>query len=363
MPQGFDQQTGRLYYRASALARGMNLALSKRALSEIESSGMFNVLSRFGKIIPSSQKSILKWTLGEDIYSQFIYDTVSALKYVMMGTTRCWVYTATTPTEKTPATPFTNATPIWKGATLIHNGSPVAVVTNFGNDYPHYYDGGAGLFVPLTNAPKARTFCGHLNRMFVGNVYDADLSVWRPNRIRWSTFTDLTHWDYATYLSAGYLDLNDTLDHIYNIDKTSGNVLVVFRRKSIWVCYASTLAENPIYEVYSNSHGIFAPNTVQHEGDTFYYWGEDDVYKFTVDGGSVSIGSRVRDSILASYNPAYVLYAWSFIDILNKEYYLIIRVADVNQNPVYRAYIYNYEQESWSAQDFENYLSLGVWYA
>ena len=363
MPQGLDEQTGRLYYRANTLAKGMNLALSKRTLTEIESSSMYNVLSRFGMIIPSSQKSVLKWTLTEDIYYQFIYDIVASQKYVMMGTTKCWVYTSTSPTEKTPATPFTNSAPIWKGATLMHNSLPVAVVTNFGNDYPHYYDGGAGLFVPLTNAPKARTFCGYLRRMFVGNVYDAGGSVWKPNRIQWTGFTDLTHWDYATYPSAGYLDLDDNLDPIYDIEITSGNVLVVFRRKSVYVCYPGTLAENPIYEQYNNNHGLFAPNTVQRVGDAFYYWGEDDVYRFTTDGGSVSIGAKVRNEILSLYNPTYVLHAWSFIDILNKEYYLIIRVADVNQNPVYRAFVYNYEQDSWSAQDFENYLSLGVWYA
>lgn len=359
MATGIDQQTGRLYYRAEALAGGMNLAIPKRKLSDIEASRMFNVLTRFGKVVPGSQKNVTKWTTSEDIYLQFIYETVAAQQYILMGTTKCWVFASAALTEKTPAAPFTNVQPLWKGDTLLHNSAPVVVVTNFGNDYPHYYDGGAGLFIPLTNAPKARTFCGHLGRIFVGNVYDATAVAWRPNRIQWSAFTNLTYWDYATYFSAGYEDLNDSLDHIYNLMVAKNGVLVVFRRNSVWLCYPNTLAEKPITGYPNNDHGIIAPNSLQRAGDLFFYLGDDDIYQFTVDGGSVGIGARIRDELFATYSPANVLYAWSFHDFLNKEYYLVLKQADAT----YRSYIYNYEQQSWTMQNFENYISLGVWYA
>ena len=360
MPEGFNEQTGHLYYQTEALAGGMNLATPKRTLSENESSRMNNVLSRFGKIVPGFQKnSTALWTLAEDIYHQFIYNTVSAQKYVLMGTTKCWVYSATSPTEKTPAAPFTNAFPLWKGATLLHNSAPVVVVTNFGDDYPHFYDGGAGLFVALTNAPKVCTFCGYLGRIFTGNVYDSGASAWRPNRIRWSAFTDLTHWDYATYLSAGYLDLNDNLDPIYNIEKATGNILAIFRRHSVYLGYPSAYAENPIADQFNNDHGIIAPNTLQRAGDQFFYLGEDDIYRFTVSGGSTGIGARIREEFFATYDPAAILRTWSFLDYLNKEYYLVVKLATT----AYRAWIYNYEQESWTMQDFDTNISLGYWYA
>jgi hypothetical protein len=360
MPEGFDANTGRLYFRTKALTGGINLSLSKRILTESEASRMYNVLPRFGKIVPGSQKeATAKWTLGEDIYLQFAYNTVTDRKYVLMGTTKCWVYTSTSPTEKTPAAPFTNSQPIWKGATLLHNSSPVVVVTNFGNDYPHYYDGGGGLFIPLTNAPKVRTFCGYLGRIFTGNIYDSGGGVWRPNRIQWSAFTNLTYWDYATYPSAGYLDLNNSLDHIYNIEVAKSNILVIFRRFSIYIAYPNALAENPISDQFNNNHGIYAPNSLQRAGDMFFYLGDDDVYKFTLNEGSTSIGARIRDELFSLYSPAAILYVWSFLDSINKDYYLVTKLAD----NTYRAWIYNYEQDSWTLQDFETNISLGVWYA
>lgn len=337
----------------------MNLAISKRVLTDVESSRMYNVLTRFGKVIPGSQPLGTKWTLSEDIYYQFIYNTATAMKYVLMGTTKCWVYTSSTPTEKTPTAPFTNSKPLWKGATILHNSAPVAVVTNFGSNYPHYYDGGAGLFVPVTNAPYGRTFCGYLGRLFLGNVFDSGAGAWRPNRLQWSAFTDITHWDYATYLSAGYYDLNNNLDPIYNIAVTLSNILIIFRRFSIYVAYPNALAENPISERYNNEHGVIAPNTIQKVGDSFFYLGEDDAYQFTLDGGSVSIGMKIREELFSTYKPSSILYAWSFNDFLNKEYYLVVEQND----STYRAYIYNYEQNSWTMQNFESNLSLGVWYA
>lgn len=358
MPEGFDESTGRLYFTTKALAGGMNLATPKRTLTENEASRMFNVLSRFGKIMPGSQKLTLKWILEELIYHQFTYNTVTNPIYMLMDTTRAWAYLTGAPTEVTPVAPFTNTQPLWKGATLLHNSSPVAVVTNFGNDYPHFYNG-TGVFTPITNAPKARSFCGYLGRMFTGNVYDSDISLWRPNRIQWSAFTDLTLWDYGVNISAGYLDLNDDLDPIYNIEKTTSNLLVVFRRRSIYVCYSNALAENPITDQYSNDHGIVAPNTLQRVGGMFFYLGEDDIYSFTTSEGSISIGTRIRDELLSLIDPSTILHSWSFLDYLNKEYYLVLKHLD----GLYYAWIYNYEQQSWTMQHFEDYVSLGMWYA
>ena len=333
----------------------MNLAVPRRELPENAGSGISGVLPLLGHLSPGYQPSVLKLTLGEDIYHINQY-TATAPLLMLMGTTRCWSYNGAAATERTPGVPFVNLPPIWGSTTLLHNGAPVFVSNNFGENYPYYWDGVGGTMVVVANAPQMRTFCGWQGRLWGGNIFDPVGGVWLVNRMEWSGVGDITDW---AGISWGLLDLTDDNDPIYRLEKTSGEILCIFRRRSIYVGLPNAIVTNPVGERFLTNRGVYAPNSLQRSGDDFFYMGDDDVYRFNVNEKSVSIGRPIRKELFRLLDHSKVLYVWSFHDSSNKLYYLVTKLTDAT----FRAWIYNYEQECWAIQAFANYIALGEWYA
>jgi hypothetical protein len=281
------------------------------------------------------------------------YGSVESL--VICCNTKVYIYTSSSPTDKTPATPFTSQTyQMWKGRTLINSSAPVAVINNYGIDKPHYYDGGAGLFLILTNAPFVRNFCGWGGRMLTANVYSGS---WLVNRLQWSKLNDVTTW--TGDISCGYLDLFDDSDAIHNIEVTTGNVVLIFRRNSIFLGVPNSDVSNPMGSQFLSSYGILSPFSLQRIGNNFFYLGDGDVYTINGYNEPTGIGSKIREDLVRYLDPSAVSYAWSFLDKINHLYYLVMKQLDTT----WRAWIYNYEQQSWSYQDLTGITSIGDWYA
>jgi len=356
--QGHNPQTGRFFYLTDAIPGGMNVAQPLRTLTDGEASYILGCLSSYGHLLPGFEASTQQYApagawagFTQNIRHMFRYygatDTL-----VLLGNTKIWVQTTGVPIEKTPAIALTTTTR-WKGRTLVDANLPVAVINNYGLDVPHYWGGGSGLFIPIPNAPKTKAFCGWLGRMLNGNVYD---TAWYMNRLWWSGINDLT--DY-TSLSSGYLDLEGESDAILNLEVTTGNVVLIFRRKSIYLGVPISFVENPIGSQYLSSYGLLAPDSVQRAGVDFFYLGDSDVYAISQYDAPVSIGVKVRKEIFALADPAHISEAWSFLDSMNKLYYLIITLKDATT----RAWIFNFEQKSWTTQNFTGIFSLGTWHA
>lgn len=332
----------------------MNSASPKPDVPETEATNMSGCLTSLGHIVPGLTSTTLKYTLSEVVRYMFkYYGAVETL--IMMCNTKCWIRTSST-TEKTPSTPFTSQTyQMWKGRTLISNYAPVAVANNYGIDKPHYYDGGGGLFLPLTNAPTMRNFCGWYGRLLGANIYES--ATWYVNRLKWSKINDITTW--SGDISCGYLDLMDDSDAIHNIEMTTGGVVLIFRRNSIYLGIPNNDVMNPLFSQFLSSYGILAPFSLQRIGNTFFYLGDGDIYTINGTDEPTSIGFKIREDLVRYMDPATVSYAWSFLDKVNKLYYLVMRQLDTT----WRAWIFNYEQQSWSYQDFTGTYSLGEWYA
>lgn len=356
MPVGFDQEQGQLYQRVYVLSGGMNSAFPKPTVPETEATNMSGCLTSLGHIVPGFVANTEKWTVSEVVRYMFKYYGATE-KLVLLGNTKCWVYSATTPTEKTPTPAFTSQTyQMWKGKTLISASAPVAVINNYGFDKPHYYDGGAGAFLILTNAPAMRNFCGWGGRMLGANVFDVS---WLVNRLQWSKLNDVTIWSVGADISCGSLDLFDESDAIQNIEVTTGNIVIIFRRNSIYLGLPNSDVTNPMQSQYLSSYGILAPFSLQRAGNTFFYLGDGDVYTIVGYEEPTSIGFKIRETLFATYDPATIQYAWSFLDKVNHLYYLVLRQLDTT----WKAWIYNYEQQSWSYQDLSGIYSIGEWYA
>lgn len=335
----------------------MNLASPKVSVGPEGSTGMSGCLTTLGHITPGFVQTTEKWVAGITETPRHLFTYFGATEtLVILCDTKCYVVTTGVPVVKTPSTPFTTQPySIWHGRTLIHSSVPVAVVNNYGIDSPKYYDGGGGLFITVTNAPSCRTFCGWVGRMLSGNVYVS--ATWYVNRLAWSAINNITDWTYT--VSSGYLDLNDESDAIQRIETTSGNVVIILRRKSVWLGLPNSNVFNPMFSQFLSSKGIRAPNSVQKQGNTIFYMSDSDIYAIEGYAEPQSIGFNVRTDLFKLADPATISYSWSFIDSVNKLYYLVVRLLD----STWRAWIFNYEQGSWSMQDFSNIFALGEWYA
>ena len=316
---------------------------------------MMNMLIRSKGLIPANQAGAIEFSLSEAIRGAVRYlSTVSYL--VLLGTTKCWVKTAGTPIEKTPTPPFTYMTdPLWHGFSMLHGGTQVVIVSNSGVDFPHYWDGGSGSFIPVSAAPKAKTYIGFLGRLVAGAVYDPGPAVWYINRLQWSEMDTITSWPLVG--TSGYVDLVDEGDLIQRLWRAQANLLRILRRHSVWSAVPTANAFNPITLQYISSDGIFAPSSLQDIGqDTCIYMGEKDVYVLT--GTTSPIGRKIRDELFAEADPARLAYAWSFKDSTTKEYYLVVDLLGGGS----RAYFYYWVDNTWTRQSLTGITCLVEWY-
>lgn len=349
-----DQVKGRLTHYVPGLGGGINLSAVLRTLQGGQTPHQMNVRSRSEGVVPVRvPNGTFEFSTDEAIRYAFVYDADVSLWLVMLGTTKCWVTDGGAPVEKTPTVPFTSATDIiWFGHTVISEGVPVAIVNNGGLDSPHYWDSGAGLFLPIPSAPKMRTCIGYLGRLWGGFIYDVD--KWYANRMAWSLDGDVTNWS-APY--AGWKDLPDAGDPILAYGRLPGNILLVYRRKSISACYPLGDPYEPVGIQPLASRGLWAPMSLQELETSHIFLGYDDVYIATT-GSLQPVGAPIREDLFRLSTPATLRYAWSFNDKTRKEYYLVTKVTGGGR----RAWIFNYERGVWSQQNLATCAFLVSWF-
>lgn len=352
---GVDQQRGRLFYRSVGLRGGWNPAAPLRSLSEGESPYTYGLLTRTGHLVPAKAAKTEAFSLGEPILAGVLFPgTVSYL--VLLGTTRCWAKGLIAPVEKTPTPPFTETSnPLWHGCAMMSSMTNVVVVNNSGVDKPHYWDGGSGKFVTLADAPKAKSVLGWLGRLFCGGVYDSENEVWFLNRLQWSEEGDITSWPLTG--TSGFEDLADEGDLIQRLSRSQGNYLRVLRNASAWAALPTTDPYSPFTLEYIGNRGILAPNSLQRlTKDTDIFLGADDIYML---GATLEpVGWKIRRELFGRADGTRLQYAWSFVDPLSSEYYLVVDLKDGTR----RAYILNWQELTWMQQDLTGYTCLLSWY-
>lgn len=353
MPTSYDKSQNRVIRNVIGLGGGLNKASPARGLQENQSPYINNARVVVEKISPSKTLGTTDFTpTDETVYGLFIY--WSTTPYIIaLEKTKVYVKASGSAVAKTPSTPFTDSTtPMWDGFTMLHSDAPVMVVNNRGLDKPHYWDGGAGLFLILTNAPLSRCLIGHLGSLYSANNYSS--GAWHPNRLEWSDYGDITTWSGIT---SGDLYLTDEGDDIYRLGRYPGRVLGIFRRHSIYLGLPTGDYSNPIAEQPLWKHGIYAPNTLQPVENAYIFMGDDDVY-IAGQANFESVGLAIRQDLFRNADPDKLFYAWSYMDKRAKEYYLVTDMKDGTR----RGWIFNWEQKTWTHQDMTGYECLCTWW-
>jgi len=353
--RGFDDQTSRLYQRVVGL-RGMNSASPARSLPDGESPSLSGVLLSTGNIVPGKVGGDAAFTNPNPVWDEpirlaFVGEFTTPY-IILMGDTKCWVQTSGAPVAKTPGTPFTTSSPpMWDGFTMLHDGAPVAVVNNRGVNRPHYWDGDAGVFLPLSSAPSMRCCVGYLGRLVGGSVTPASDEL--LNRLQFSLYGDITTWSGAT---AGDHDLVDEGDRILRLALLRGHQLLILRQETTYIGYPTTVPGDPIATQFLSNWGIFARQSLQPIGNSYIFMGGDDIY--IADATAVvPVGWKIRRHLFRDATPSTLDQAWSFTDKRAKNYYLVVAMSDGTQ----MAWIYNWEEQAWTQQDLTGYTMLGTW--
>lgn len=332
--------------------QGQNTLRPARELQPNEATYTNNVRVRSGNVVPCKTANAEAFgSQPDENIKHFVTYQLTDPYLILLGTTKVWVQQSGNPVAKTPATPFSATTKLWHGFTMLHSGAPVMIVNNRGIDVPHYWDGGAGLFIVVGNAPNARVFTGYLGRLFGGNV---DVSgTWYPNRFKWSVDGNITDW---TGTGSGWWDLKDEGDPIAAFAIVRSYIAFTLRRDSIYVLTPTSDPESPITDQPFARRGIIAPNSVQVLEQEFLFLGHDDVYMCNM-SGLQRVGGRIRRDLFSGVDESKIDLAWSFVDKREKEYYLVTDMAD----STLRGWIWNYEDNTWATQDLTGYTALTTW--
>lgn len=317
-----------------------------------------DVLLRTGEVVPSKASSgtaVYDFTAGgggsdEEIRHAFVYNATDRW-LIMLADTEVWVDKALAKADKTPTPAFTTATyNQWQGFTMLSSGAPVAVVNNSGIDKVHYWNGGAGDFLILTNSHKMRCCIGFMGCLYGGNVHDVS---WLLNRLEWSDEGDITAWSGAT---SGWMDLKDEGDQIMRLGRIWGNTMLIFRDRSVYLGLATADPYFPLAVQFLSGRGVLSASSVHRLEREYMYLGDDDVYMCDATGAR-SVGVKVRKDLFRLADPAKLQYAWSFVDKREKDYYLVTDMLDGTR----QAWIYNYEEGTWTRQDLTGYTALVTW--
>jgi len=333
----------------------MNAASPSRSLPDGESPGIYGALLSTGSIVPAKVKGDAAFTsppFTEPIRLAFVGEFDAPI-IILMGTQKCWVQSSGAPTPKTPDPVFSGvagAFRMWDGFTMLHSGAPVAVVNNRGADRPHYWDGGDGVFLPLSDAPTMRCCIGYLGRLVGGSVTPGETEL--INRLQWSTEGNITVYAGTT---SGYLDMKDRGDRILRMGLLRGHQLLILRQETTYIGYPTLIPGNPIATSHLAQRGIFARQSLQELENAYIFMGKDDIYLADATG-VVPIGWKIRKPLFRDATPSTLDRAWSFTDKRAKNYYLVVAVSGGAV-----AWIYNWEEKAWTWQDLSGYTTLATW--
>jgi hypothetical protein len=352
MARSFRQDIGRIAQRVSRLF-GLDQAMPLRTLQEGFSPYLMNVRVRTGHIEPAKFAGDRYHTGIDPIYGsgQFRH----ALNYlILLGNTKAY----STPGgpaslhEITPSPAFqSQSRPRWQCFSMMSSGIPTLVVNNGGSDRPHMLTDPTTQLEVIGSAYRCKCVHGYTSQLFCGAIYDGE---WLLNRMHWSDEQDITSW---TGVSTGFLDLEDEADVIQRMVTLSGGNLGVFRAESIYVGFPNNDIIKPLTMQKYYGRGLYAPGTLQDVEGNWVFVSAKDIFVFN--GSSLeSIGTPIRHEFFKLIDPNYLEYAWSFVDRVCQEYYIVAELKDGSQ----RAWIYNYYDKCWTQQDMSEITHLISWY-
>jgi len=172
----------------------------------------------------------------------------------------------------------------------------------------------------------------------------------------WSDEQDITSWNGVT---TGYLDLEDEADPIQQLITVIGGNLGIFRAESIYIGVPNNDITNPLSVSKYFNRGLYAPHTLQYLEGNWAFVSAKDIFLLSVEGLSLtSIGEPIRHEFFDLVDPDQLEYAWSFVDQVAQEYYIVTALKDGTQ----RGWVFNYYDKTWTMQDMTGITVLISWY-
>ena len=225
--------------------------------------------------------------------------------------------------------------------------------TNGETNVQYWTGTGYAAALDSTNAVKAKYCIEYANRLFLADCYISSNRA--PYTVKWSKEGDPTDWTDST---AGENDFLDTDDYITGLGKAGSNI-VVYKRDSIVIGARSGDLTAPVsYQTASKGIGLVAPWSLVSFLGTNAWLGRDDFYRLNGDY-PVSIGSPVRDKLLAEVGETELQNTWGMANYNDNEIWWFVK-ATMGEYVGQKAYVWNYKTDQWSVNTFPvNITGLG----
>ena len=347
----------RYFHQVAAPVQGLNMEHPATLISPGECPNCRNVRFRSGEIFKRVGYTTLTSTSGvNSIYTSlsgtplFIdtFEELSGTKTALLATTnRVYKWTGTTWEEIKIG--LSGAYGSWSSAAIMND---VWLYTN-GVDAVQKWTG-TGNMADLSGAAdygetehRCRAVATFADRILLLGTWEGGDEV--SQRVRWGEFGKLEEFNESE--GGGYADLTDDPSGIYGAELL-GNVLVIYCGHSIWQCvYIGGSVVYHFSRLVPNT-GCQAPRTIAGSGFEHFFMGEDDIYRF---GGQqpIPIGKRIRDDLFRKVSRDNRMNAFAAINRSDNEYRLYVPLGNT-AGDITRAYIYNYQQDTWSMDDVKN---------
>lgn len=186
------------------------------------------------------------------------------------------------------------------------------------------------------------------SRIFGGFIVENGNNI--PQRIRWSVNNNNRDW---LNLGSGFNDLVDTPDEITGLKKL-GNVLVAYKKNSIFFGVATQISSPPIvFSPRYQNYGCIAPFSIASFGDFHFFIAQDGIYRLSLSSlDRIDESSNIFKEIIGTINYAQISKAFGLANRLTKEYWLAIpKGTDTSNSLVYVYSFKNPQQPFWTKYD------------
>jgi len=166
-----------------------------------------------------------------------------------------------------------------------------------------------------------------------------------PQRVRWSKLGDPEDW---TAAGAGWADLLGVMgsDFIQAAEKL-GDYIIIYGERSIVLQEYKGDYNTPFgFSTRLSGVGLAAPRAIVNLGEEHIFLGWEDVYSYTGGRDVTSVGSSIRNELIASINPAYTDKCFMVYVEERDQIFLYIPTGTATSPNVY--YVYDVVDKTWS---------------
>lgn len=190
-----------------------------------------------------------------------------------------------------------------------------------------------------TDCPPAYYLLRFGNRLTIALTVESGQTF--GQRHRRSVENDHTDW---TGIGSGFRDAVDLVPQIRGMAKILAKIVLYHSNAIELVTLQANFAAPFRYDLLTEGTGLYAPKSLNKQGDVHRFLGNDDYYE--LNGGQLApIGAQLREYLISTINPSVLNQVFSALRTDTQEY-LDFVCSTVAETPD-TVHVYNYQRKIW----------------